>query len=111
MRFIILVSIVIFGAAIAFGSPLVSFFAKKGTPVYEIAREGFQIFPFSFLFCGLILVCLLILPEFMGVAGVWLAVPIAELFTMVVALVFFYQNKDRYYTDCFLVSTVGCTDV
>lgn len=44
MRFIILVSIVIFGATIAFGSPLVSFFAKKGTPVYEIARRGFLIF-------------------------------------------------------------------
>lgn len=125
MRFIILVSIVIFGLAYAFGSPLVSFFAEKGTPVYEIAREGFLIFPFSFLFCGLniftsatftalsngklsavlsflrtfglILVLLLILPEFMGVTGVWFAVPIAELFTMAVALLFLYQNKDRYY--------------
>lgn len=125
MRFIILVSIVIFGAAIAFGSPLVSFFAEKGTSVYEIARKGFLIFPFSFLFCGLniftsatftalsngklsavlsflrtfglILVFLLILPEFMGVAGVWLAVPIAELLTMVVALSFLYRNKDRYH--------------
>jgi len=125
MRFIILVSIVIFGLAYAFGSPLVSFFAEKGTPVYEIAREGFLIFPFSFLFCGLniftsatftalsngklsavlsflrtfglILVLLLILPEFMGVAGVWLAVPIAEFITMDVALVFLYQNKDRYH--------------
>ncbi len=124
-RFMILVSIVIFGLAYAFGSPLVGFFAEKGTPVYEIAREGFLIFPFSFLFCGLniftsatftalsngklsavlsflrtfglILVLLLILPEFMGVAGVWLAVPIAELLTMVVALVFLYQNKDRYH--------------
>ena len=125
MRFIILVSIVIFGSAIALGSPLVSFFAKKGTSVYEIARKGFLIFSFSFLFCGLniftsatftalsngklsavlsflrtfglILVFLLILPEFMGVAGVWLAVPIAELLTMVVALIFLYQNKGRYH--------------
>lgn len=125
MRFIILVSIVIFGAAIAFGSPLVSLFAEKGTSVYEIARKGFLIFPFSFLFCGLniftsatftalsngklsavlsflrtfglILVSLLILPEVMGVAGVWLAVPIAELITMVVALSFLYHNKDRYH--------------
>ena len=125
MRFIILVSIAIFGAAYAFGSPLVSFFSEKGTSVYEIARRGFLIFPFSFLFCGLniftsatftalsngklsavlsflrtfglILVLLLILPEFMGVAGVWLAVPIAELLTMVVALTFLYQNKDLYH--------------
>ena len=53
MRFIILVSIVIFGMAIAFGSPLVSLFSEKGTHVYEIARRGFLIFPFSFLFCGM----------------------------------------------------------
>lgn len=125
MRFIILVSIAVFGLAIVFGSSLVSFFAKKGTSVYEITRKGFLIFPFSFLFCGLniftsatftalsngklsavlsflrtfglILVFLLILPECMGVAGVWLAVPIAELLTMVVALSFLYHNKDRYH--------------
>ncbi len=125
MRFITLVSIVIFGLAYIFGSPLVSFFSEKGTSVYEIARKGFLIFPFSFLFCGLniftsatftalsngklsavlsflrtfglILVFLLILPVFMGVAGVWLAVPIAELLTMVVALIFLYRNRDRYH--------------
>lgn len=124
MRFITLVSIFIFGIAYVFGSPLVSFFSEKGTSVYEIARDGFLIFSFSFLFCGmniftsatftalsngklsavlsflrtfgLILVLLLILPEFMGVTGVWLAVPAAEMLTMVVALVFLYQNKDRY---------------
>ena len=116
IRFIILMSIVIFGLAIVFGTPLVSFFAEKGTSVYEIARGGFWIFPFSFLFCGLniftsatftalsngklsailsflrtfglILVLLLILPEFLGVIGVWLAVPVAELLTMVVSVVF-----------------------
>lgn len=125
MRFIILVSIVIFGLAYTFGPHLVSFFSEKGTSVYEIARKGFLIFPFSFLFCGvniftsttftalsngklsavlsflrtfgLILVLLLILPEFLGVAGVWLAVPIAELLTMAVALSFLYRNKDRYH--------------
>lgn len=125
MRFIILVSIVIFGMAIAFGSPLVSLFSEKETHVYEIARRGFLIFPFSFLFCGmniftsatftalsngklsavlsflrtfgLIFVLMLILPQFMGVTGVWLAVPIAEFLAMVVALAFLYQNKDRYH--------------
>ena len=46
---------------------------------------------------GLILVSLLILPEFIGAAGVWPAVLIAELITMVVALIFLYRNKDRYH--------------
>lgn len=125
VRFMLMVSIVIFGSAYAFGSPLVGLFSEKGTSVYEIARKGFLVFPFSFLFCGvniftsaaftalsngklsaalsflrtfgLILVFLLILPEFMGVTGVWLAVPAAELLTMVVAILFLYQNKDRYH--------------
>ena len=125
IRFIIFVSISIFVTAFIFGSPLVCIFAKKGTAVYEIARNGFFIFPFSFLFCGLniftsaaftalsngklsailsflrtfglITVLLLTLPNFLGETGVWLAVPIAELITMIVALVFLKQNREKYH--------------
>ena len=125
MRFIIFVSLSVFAIALIWGSSLVGIFAETGTPVYEIARDGFLIFPFSFLFCGLnifasaaftalsngklsailsflrtfglITVLLLTLPDFFGVPGVWLAVPIAELITMVVALVFFNLNRGKYY--------------
>lgn len=125
MRFIIFVSISVFLVAFIFGSPLVSIFAEKGTSVYEIARNGFLIFPFSFLFCGLniftsatftalsngklsailsflrtfglITVLLLTLPYLLGVTGVWLAVPIAELITMIFALVFLNQNREKYH--------------
>ena len=40
---------------------------------------------------------LLTLPNILGVTGVWLAVPIAELITMVVALVFLHQNREKYH--------------
>ena len=124
MRFIIFVSITVFAVSLILGSPLVGIFAEKETPVYEIARNGFLIFPFSFLFCGLniftsamftavsngklsailsflrtfglITVLLFTLPNILGVTGVWLAVPIAELITMIVALVFLYQNRGKY---------------
>lgn len=120
--FVLVSSILIFGISYLFGAPLVGCFAKKGTSVYAIARDGFLIFPFSFLFCGLniftsaaftalsdgkrsavlsflrtfglILVLLLILPAVLGVMGVWLAVPIAELLTMIVALIFLYRSSD-----------------
>ena len=123
VRFIVLVSVMIFSAALLFGPQLVSVFSEKGTAVYEIAREGFLIFPFSFLFCGvniftsaaftalsngklstlisflrtfgLITVLLLVLPEIFGVTGVWLAVPVAELVTMVVALMLIYRNNAK----------------
>lgn len=125
VRLVILISIFIFGIAIVFGPSLVGIFSAKGTPVYEIARHGFLIFPFGFLFCGLniftsatftalsngkvsailsflrtfglITVLLLALPHFIGVAGVWLAVPIAEFVTMMVAILFLKQNKQRYH--------------
>lgn len=125
MRFIMSASLFVFGAAIVFGSSLVGLFSEKGTTVYMIARNGFLIFSYGFLFCGLniftsamftalsngklsailsflrtfglITVFLLFLPKVMGVTGVWLAVPVAELITMVVALVFLERNKERYH--------------
>ena len=125
VRFIVVVSISVFAAAFILGSPLVGIFAERGTPVYEIARNGFLIFPFSFLFCelniftsaaftalsngklsailsflrtfGLITVLLLTLPKVLGVMGVWLAVPTAELITMITALVFLHQNREKYH--------------
>ncbi len=125
MRFIILVSVSVFVIAFTFGSPLVHIFAEKETPVYEIARNGFLIFPFGFLFCGLnifasamftalsngmlsailsflrtfglITALLLILPDLLGITGVWLAVPLAELITMLITLVFLLQNREKYH--------------
>lgn len=125
IQFILFISIFIFGMAFLFGAPLVSIFAEKGTSVYEISRNGFLIFPFSFLFCGLniftsaaftalsngklsailsflrtfgfLTALLLTLPDFLGVTGVWLAAPIAEMLTMIVALVFLSQNKRKYH--------------
>lgn len=122
-RFIILVSISVFVLAFLFGSPLVRIFSEQGTPVYEIARNGFLIFPFSFLFCGLnifasatctalsngtlsaflsflrtfglITVLLLTLPDFFGVTGVWLAVPVAELLTLIVVFLTFPHVRYR----------------
>lgn len=41
MRFIILVSIVIFGMAIAFGSPLVSLFSEKGRTLMRLHEDVF----------------------------------------------------------------------
>lgn len=122
LRFIAAASLLIFAASMALGPFLAEIFSAPGTPVYRIAKEGFTIFPFSFLFCGLnifassaftalsdgktsafisflrtfglITVLLLTLPELMGVTGVWLAVPVAELLTMLVSL--FFLRKEAF---------------
>lgn len=121
IRFVAVVSVTVFAAALLLGSPLVCIFAQKGTPVYEIAGNGFLIFSFAFLFCGLnifasaaftalsngklsaiisflrtfglIAMLLLTLPNILGVTGVWLAVPLAEFITMIIAVVFLHQSR------------------
>jgi len=44
------------------------------------------------------LIFLLVLPEFLGVTGVWLAIPVAEMLTFVLAiyLIFKYRKQDPY---------------
>lgn len=125
LLFICMVSVAIFAAAMLLGSPLVRIFSPIGTPVYEIARQGFLIVPISFLFCGFnilvsatftalsngkvsaiistlrtfvfISLALLILPQFFDVVGVWIAVPLAELLTIFVSLAFILTNKKVYH--------------
>jgi len=115
-RFITGISLLIFAVAFVFCGDFAGLFSEKGTPVYELARDGFRIFSFSFLFCGwnifasaaftalsngsvsaflsflrtfgLITVLLLVLPRLLGVTGVWLAVPAAEGITVAIASVF-----------------------
>lgn len=109
-------SVLVFSISLILSAPLVSIFCPQGTVVYEIARKGFLIFPFSFLFCGIniftsatftalsngkisaiisflrtfgfITLGLLILPIYLKVTGVWLSVPLAELITLFLSLYF-----------------------
>ena len=125
LLFIGAVSVIVFAVAMLLGSTLVSIFSPKGTSVYQIARQGFLIFPVSFLFCGFnifasatftalsngkvsavistlrtfvfISVALLILPQIFHVVGVWIAVPLAELLTIFVSLAFILKNRKVYH--------------
>lgn len=113
LRFITAASVLTFIVSMACGPLLTGIFSPPGTAVYHIAREGFLIFPVSFLFCGvnifassaftalsdgrrsafisflrtfgLITLFLLALPKVLGVTGVWLAVPAAEFLTVLVS--------------------------
>lgn len=108
-----ILSVLIFSGTRILAEPLVGIFSPEGTRVYEIAGEGFSIFPISFLFCGINIFAsaaftalskgklsalismlrtfalmapgILLLPRALGVTGVWLAVPLAEGLTMAVS--------------------------
>ena len=125
IKFIIFISIFIFSISFIFGSHFVCIFSEKGTAVYEIAINGFLIFSSSFLFCGcnifisatftalsngklsailsclrtfvFITIFLLILPNILGITGIWFAVPMAEFITTIIALIFIYSNKQKYH--------------
>lgn len=124
--FVISISAVVFLISFLAGENISEMFAKYNENVFEIAKTGFTVFSFSFLFSGvnifisamftalsngkvsatisflrtfgLITISLLILPRFLKVMGVWLAIPTAELITLIIAvyLVFKYRKKYNY---------------
>ncbi len=124
IKFILSVSIILFVFALLIGDKIVSVFAKAGTETYDLASHGLLIFSISFLFAGLnifasgmftaysngkisafisflrtfffIAVCLLILPQIIGINGVWLAVPIAECLSLLASLYFIYKSRFIY---------------
>ena len=123
--FIMAVSLAVFGLSITGGPRIAALFAPDSSPVYAIAAEGFSVFSYGFLFCGLNLFTssmftalsdgrtsavlsflrtfvllagnILLLPRFFGVTGVWLAVPAAEGIMFCLSLACLFRYRDKYF--------------
>lgn len=123
-NFILISSLIIFIISLVFSGNLVRIFAQEGTNVFNIANQGFKIFSISYLITGiniftsglftafsdgktsaiisflrtfvLLIIALITLPYFFGVTGVWIAVPIAEIITVIVAIYYIRTNKYNY---------------
>ena len=106
---------------------LILLFAEKGSVLFDISHNGFMIFSIAFLVAGInifgsgmftafsngkisailsfmrtfvfFLMGIFILPRIIGVNGVWLVVPFAEISTMIVSLTFMYKYKKEYLYD------------
>lgn len=104
---------------------LIRLFLESGTSVYQMAVEGSRLFAFCFLFMGLnvfasalftalsngrisailsffrtflfLSVALLILPVFWKMNGVWLAVPVSEGLSFIMAIYYGYKYKAFYH--------------
>lgn len=113
-RFFLGSPLILYGATFLFAPLGVGFFADAGTPVYILAVDGMRLYGMGFLFSGLnifsairfmaygkgylsgiitflrsfslLLLFLLILPDFLGINGVWLAVPFAEGCTILISV-------------------------
>jgi len=115
MRFIAAASVLVFSVSMLGGPYIVRLFAAEPSEVYRIAANGFPVFSYSFLFCGLnsftsamftalsngkvsaalsflrtfglLAGGILLLPRIWGITGVWLAVPIAEGIMFVISVI------------------------
>jgi len=124
MALTLVVSVFVAALALLLGDVFVGIFTPESSPVYTLVRIGFYIFPFAFLFSGiniltsamftalsngtisailavsrnlLIALGILAFPRLLGVNGVWLAVPFAELVSLAMAIVFIVKNRKRYH--------------
>lgn len=122
--FITAVSVFVFLFSFFAGETISQIFAGDNGNVFEITKTGFSMFAFGFLFSGcnifssalftalsngkvsatisflrtfgLITVSLFILPGILGVTGVWLAIPVAEMLTFMLTIYFILGHRKHY---------------
>ncbi len=124
LRVIAFLSVLTVALSFGFTSPLVSVFARPDNAVYDLAVTGNRICTVALLFIGFnifasglftalsngavsailafsrsfvfMLITMLVLPAFMGVNGIWLATPAAELMALMLSVRMFVKHGQRY---------------
>lgn len=124
LRVIAVISVVTVTASLVMTKPLVSIFARPDNPVYHLAVTGNRICTIALFFVGFnifasgmftalsngvvsavlafsrsfvfMLITMIVLPLILGVNGIWLATPAAELMALVLAVCMFFKYKKRY---------------
>ncbi len=124
MRVIAGISLLTVAASFLLTEPLVSVFARPDNPVYDLAVTGNRICTIALLFIGFnifasgmftalsngavsavlafsrsfvfMLITMIVLPLILGVNGIWLATPAAELMAFVLSVFVFLKYRKRY---------------
>lgn len=124
LKVIAAISLVTVAASFAATRPLVSIFARPDNPVYDLAVTGNRICTLALFFIGFnifasgmftalsngvvsailafsrsfvfMLITMLILPAILGVNGIWLATPAAELMALALSALMFVKYRERY---------------
>ena len=124
LKVIAVISLVTVAASFAATKPLVSIFARPDNPVYGLAVTGNRICTLALFFIGFnifasgmftalsngivsailafsrsfvfMLITMLILPTILGVNGIWLATPAAELMALALSAFMFVRYRKRY---------------
>ena len=124
LKVIACISVLSLAASFLLTKPLVSVFARPDNPVYDLAVTGNRICTIALMFIGFnifasgmftalsngvvsavlafsrsfvfMLVTMLVLPLFLGVSGIWLATPAAELMALVLSAGMFWKHRKTY---------------
>ncbi len=120
-------SLLMFLISIVFAKPIIMVFTSAESYLFEITYHGFILFAISYLFTGFnifassmftafsdgkvsaaisfvrtfvfLVISLIFLPMMIGVDGIWLSVPLAEVLSIIVSVRFIFSNKSKY---CYL---------
>lgn len=121
---IITISIITFISSLIFVKPIIKIFTASEGNVFNLALNGFRIFSVSILVIGInifsstmftalndgktsaiisclrtlvfLLISLIILPTIIGVNGIWLAIPVSEILSLIVSIYYFNKYKNVY---------------
>ncbi len=124
MKVIAVISVITAAASFVMTRPLVSVFARQDNPVYDLAVTGNRICTAALFFIGFnifasgmftalsngivsavlafsrsfvfMLITMIVLPLFLGVNGIWLATPAAELMALSLSFFMFLKYRKRY---------------
>ena len=124
MKVIAVISVVTVAASFMLTRPLVSVFARPDNPVYDLAVTGNRICTAALFFIGFnifasgmftalsngvvsailafsrsfvfMLITMIVLPIILGVSGIWLATPVAELMALALSVFMFLKYRKRY---------------
>ena len=122
--FIGVCSAIAYALSLCLARPVVALFAKPDNPVFELALHGMRLFAIGFLFMGanifasglftalsngrvsailsflrtfvFILAAVLTLPLVLGVDGIWLSIPAAEVLALAVSVWYIIRLKKVY---------------
>jgi len=124
LKMIAFISVVTVAGSFLLTKPLVSVFARPDNPVYNLAVTGNKICTVALFFIGFnifasgmftalsngivsavlafsrsfvfMLVTMIVLPLILGVNGIWLATPAAELLALALSVFMFLKYRKRY---------------
>lgn len=124
LRVIACISLITVAASFLLTGPLVSVFARPENPVYDLAVTGNRICTIALFFIGFnifasgmftalsngivsavlafsrsfvfMLIMMIVLPMLLGVNGIWLATPAAELMAFALSVLLFRKYRERY---------------